>query len=205
MKLKDLIEYAIIIIVIILIRTFFVTPAMVSGASMDDTLEDGQVVLINKFVYRHNDIRRFDIVVVKNEINNDKIIKRVIGLPGEKIEYKNDDLYVNDEKVKTSHVFRTTEDFVYQLDNDEYFVLGDNRPVSKDSRILGPFKKVDIVGRVIKLVVYKLHVDAVAVGLSHKLLNHLVQVACHNDKILYATLYQCVHGTLQQWSLTYAE
>lgn len=148
MKLKDLIEYAIIIIVIILIRTFFVTPAMVSGASMDDTLEDGQVVLINKFVYRHNDIRRFDIVVVKNEINNDKIIKRVIGLPGEKIEYKNDDLYVNDEKVKTSHVFRTTEDFVYQLGNDEYFVLGDNRPVSKDSRILGPFKKVDIVGRV---------------------------------------------------------
>lgn len=148
MKLKDLIEYAIIIIVIILIRTFFVTPAMVSGASMDDTLEDGQIVLINKFIYRHSDIKRFDIVVVKNEINNDKIIKRVIGLPGEKIEYKDDELYVNDKLVKNHYTTKKTEDFVYQLADDEYFVLGDNRPVSKDSRVLGPFKKVDIVGRV---------------------------------------------------------
>lgn len=149
MKLKDIIEYLIIIVGIILIRVFFVTPAMVSGASMDDTLEDGQIVLINKFVYRHNDVSRFDIVVVRNDVGSDKIIKRVIGLPGEKVEYKDNELFVNNNKVNTSdYKFKKTDDFVFELKDDEYLLVGDNRPVSKDSRVLGPFSKSDIVGRV---------------------------------------------------------
>jgi signal peptidase I len=121
---------------------------MVSGASMDDTLKDGQIVLVNKIVYRVSDVKRFDIVVVKNEINKDKIIKRVIGLPNEKIAYKNNKLFINDELVKVDYDIKDTEDFEYTTSDNEYFVLGDNRPVSKDSRALGPFDKKEIIGRV---------------------------------------------------------
>ena len=82
--LKEAKDYIIIIIVVVLIRTFVVTPAMVDGDSMNDTLLDGNLVLINKIGYRINGTKRFDIVVLKNEADNDRIIKRVIGLPNEK-------------------------------------------------------------------------------------------------------------------------
>lgn len=148
MKLRDIIEYIIIIIVVVLIRTFIVTPAIVSGASMDNTLKDGQAVMINKLVYRLDDIKRFDIVVVNADNGNDKIIKRVIGLPNEKIAYKNNKLYINDELIKENYSKEGTEDFEYTTKSGEYFVLGDNRYVSKDSRFFGAFTKKEIVGRV---------------------------------------------------------
>ena len=141
-------DYVIIIVVVVLIRSFLVTPAIVDGASMDNTLKDGQLVFINKLVYRINDIKRFDIVVVKNEVNRDKIIKRVIGLPNEKIKYEDNKLYINDELIETNLKFADTKDFEVTTGDGEYFVLGDNRPVSKDSRYLGNFTKSDIVGRV---------------------------------------------------------
>ena len=146
--LKEAKDYIIIIIVVVLIRTFVVTPAMVDGDSMNDTLLDGNLVLINKIGYRINGTKRFDIVVLKNEADNDRIIKRVIGLPNEKIEYKDNKLYINGEEVKTNIDFKDTEDFTAETKDNEYFVLGDNRDVSKDSRMLGNFNKKDIVGRV---------------------------------------------------------
>ena len=146
--LKEAKDYIIIIIVVVLIRTFVVTPAMVDGDSMNDTLLDGNLVLINKIGYRINGTKRFDIVVLKNEADNDRIIKRVIGLPNEKIEYKDNKLYINGEEVKTNIDFKDTEDFTAETKDNEYFVLGDNRDVSKDSRMLGSFNKKDIVGRV---------------------------------------------------------
>ena len=145
-------DYVIIIVVVVLIRTFLVTPAIVDGDSMDNTLEDGQLVFINKLVYRINDIKRFDIVVVKNEAGHDKIIKRVIGLPNETIKYQDNKLYINDKLVDTSRfdnlMIKDSRDFETTTGEDEYFVLGDNRPVSKDSRYLGNFKSSDIVGKV---------------------------------------------------------
>ena len=88
-------DYVYIVVAVLIIRTFIVTPAIVSGASMDNTLADGQLVVVNKFIYRFNDIKRFDIVVVDNESSNDKIIKRVIGLPNETIKYvvENDEIF----------------------------------------------------------------------------------------------------------------
>ena len=141
-------DYVIIIVVVVLVRTFIVTPAIVDGASMDNTLNDGQLVFINKFIYRTNNIKRFDIVVVSNKADKDKIIKRVIGLPNESIKYKNNKLYINDELVETNIVFGDTKDFETTTRENEYFVMGDNRPVSKDSRMLGNFTPSDIVGRV---------------------------------------------------------
>lgn len=145
---KEARDYIIIIVVVVIIRTFLVTPAIVDGASMDYTLEDGQLVIVNKIVYKTSEVDRFDIVVLNNEQDGDKIIKRVIGLPNETIEYNNNQLYVNGKLIEQHYVVKDTEDFTVTTGEDEYFVLGDNRLVSKDSRMLGNFKKEDIVGRV---------------------------------------------------------
>lgn len=141
-------DYVYIVLIVMLIRMFLVTPAAVSGSSMESTLNDHDLVIINRLVYRIKDIERFDIVVLKNEEDNDKIIKRIIGLPNEKIEYKNNKLYINGKETKTDLKFQDTENFTAETKDDEYFVLGDNRGVSKDSRVLGVFNKKDIVGRV---------------------------------------------------------
>ena len=127
-------DYVYIVLIVVLIRTFLITPAAVSGSSMESTLNNHDLVIINKLVYRIKPIERFDIVVVNNDEDNDRIIKRVIGLPNETIEYKDNKLYINAKLIETKE--------------DEYFVLGDNRDVSKDSRMLGNFNKKDIVGRV---------------------------------------------------------
>ena len=94
------------------------------------------------------DVERFDIVVLNNEEDNDRIIKRIIGLPNETIEYNNNQLYINGKLVEQNYEVEATEDFTVVTKENEYFVLGDNRDVSKDSRMLGNFNKEDIVGRV---------------------------------------------------------
>lgn len=139
-------DYVFIVLIVILIRSFIVTPAKVDGSSMDSTLRDGQIILINKIGYRLSDIKRFDIVVLKNRKDNDKIIKRIIALPNETIEYKDDILYINGKKMLTMP-FEHTENFKATTGDGEYFVLGDNRDISKDSRYLGNFKRKDIIGK----------------------------------------------------------
>lgn len=146
--LNSIKDNIIIILVVVLFRTFIATPAVVNGDSMDNTLKDGHIVLINKLSYVFGDVKRFDIVVLNNETDSDKIIKRVIGLPNEKIEYKEGKLFINDSEIKLEIKFEDTEDFVFETKENEYFVLGDNRDVSKDSRVLGNFNKEDIVGKV---------------------------------------------------------
>lgn len=146
--LNSIKDYIIIILVVVLFRMFIATPAIVNGDSMNDTLKDGHIVLINKLSYVFGDVERFDIVVLNNESDNDKIIKRVIGLPNEKIEYKENKLYINDKEIKLDIEFEDTENFSVETKENEYFVLGDNRDVSKDSRMLGNFNKEDIVGKV---------------------------------------------------------
>ena len=141
-------SYVYIIICVVLFRTFIATPAIVNGDSMYATLNDGEVIIINKVIKYFKNFERFEIVVIKNVEDEDRIIKRIIGLPNEKIEYKYNKLYINDEQVKPDISFEITDDFVYTTKDDEYFVMGDNRDISKDSRILGTFKKDDIIGRV---------------------------------------------------------
>ena len=141
-------DYVYIVLIVVLIRTFLVTPAAVSGSSMESTLNNHDLVIINKLVYRIKPIERFDIVVVNTDEDNDRIIKRVIGLPNETIEYKDNKLYINGKLIETKLSFEYTDDFKVETKEDEYFVLGDNRDVSKDSRMLGSFNKKYIVGRV---------------------------------------------------------
>ncbi|MGE7674238.1 signal peptidase I [Lysinibacillus sp. NPDC094403] len=143
------------LLVAFLIKQFLFTPVLVKGASMMPTLEDKDRVIINKIGPKFKSIDRFDIVVIENVLlqknEEENIIKRIIGLPGDKIEYKDDQLYINGEKFSEPFLDQKkkelkdsgslTYDFTLEQDLGEitvpeghYFVLGDNRRVSNDSR-----------------------------------------------------------------------
>ena len=156
MKKKEIeiLVYVLIIVFVILIKIFVVTPVVVRGQSMYKTLHNKDVMILNKLSYKFNDIKRFDIVVIK--LPNELIIKRIIGLPGDKIEYKNNKLYVNGKRVKEN--FDKIDDTTLEDYNTEdlgsitvpkgyYFVLGDNRKNSADSRVIGFIKEKSIQGK----------------------------------------------------------
>lgn len=145
--LKECIPYFVIIITVVLIRTFLITPVQVDGPSMKPTLQDNQLLLLSKY---KNDYQRFDIIVFN--FNNSKLVKRVIGLPGDYIEYKDNKLYINGNYVEETFEHATTADFSlkdigYQtIPKDMYFVEGDNRVDSLDSRYIGLISKKQIDG-----------------------------------------------------------
>lgn len=150
---KELVPYVIIIFVVALIRTFLITPVMVNGSSMYPYLKDKEILILNK---TNNDYKRFDVVVA--EAANTKIIKRIIGLPGENIEYKNCKLYINGEEQQDFVSECITDDFSLEelygyvvIPENYYFVMGDNRNKSSDSRDyrIGLIKKDQIQGKVI--------------------------------------------------------
>ena len=144
--IREAIPYLVIILVVIIIRTFIVTPIVVSGESMVPTLNGGELMLLKKY---DTDYERFDIVVVNKNVEGDSLIKRVIGLPGEKIRYKNEHLYINDKILEDTYAYGETGNFrEITLGEDEYFLMGDNRKISLDSRLLGIIKKDEIEGTV---------------------------------------------------------
>ena len=152
--IKELLPYVLILGGVILIRTFIVTPVIVSGDSMKPNLHNGDLLLERKIDYNGTNIKRFDIVVIKE--GKEEIIKRIIGLPGEHISYKNNKLYVNGEVLKETFDFRNTTDFNLEevctcsvIPSGKYLVLGDNRPISKDSRYIGLIDEDNILGKAI--------------------------------------------------------
>lgn len=116
---------------------------LVSGQSMEPTLYNGNigVSLISKDV---SVIKRFDIVVIKGYGQSGNIIKRVVGLPNEHVEYKDNKLYINGEIVEDVYGFGKTDNFSIQLNENEFYCLGDNRENSADSRTFGAFKYGEI-------------------------------------------------------------
>ena len=112
---------------------------------MMDTLHNGDVMILDKIGMKLGGIKRFDIVVIQT--GKTKIIKRVIGLSGETISYKNNKLYINGKEVSDNHSNEITYDFEeVKIPDGEYYVLGDNRTDSVDSRILGTIPKNEILG-----------------------------------------------------------
>ena len=143
--LKDYLPYIIIIILVLLIRTYVVVPIKVNGKSMYPTLEPNTLMLLDKISVK-KEINRWDIVVVKED--SKYIIKRVIALPGESVAYIDGKLYINKKETEDKYALSKTVDFdeIYLKDN-EYFVMGDNRYISADSRLIGPVTKDEIIGK----------------------------------------------------------
>lgn len=152
-KKNDILSYVIIILVVVLVRTFIITPVRVVGSSMDKTLKEGEILLLEKIDKKY---KRYDIVVIKE--NNERIIKRIIGMPGESVKIVEGVIYINGEAIEDKYASSYTGDFSldkFDLDvipENSYFVLGDNRIVSKDSRLLGPINKKKIQGKAIYII-----------------------------------------------------
>jgi signal peptidase I len=153
--LKDIISYLLIIVLVVLIRVFIFDPVRVDGPSMENTLLDGQVIILNKIGYKKGEIKRFDIVVADVTINGkeERVVKRVIGLPNDTIYAKDGKVYINDKVIDSSFISSETEDFIpndfKKIPPDRYFLMGDNRNVSLDSREFGLVKKEDIKGKAV--------------------------------------------------------
>lgn len=145
-KIKEISPYVLIVVVIVVIRIFIATPVKVDGDSMYNTLNDNDIVLLSKL----SSIDRFDIIVLKENDNNATIIKRVIGMPGDKVKIRNSKIYINNKIIEDEYAYGETSDYdEITLGDDEYFVLGDNRLISKDSRYFGAIKKSDIKGKAV--------------------------------------------------------
>ena len=153
---KDTLKYIIVIVIVLVIVLYVVTLQQVVGPSMQPTLNEGDVLILNKFQYYLFDVKRNDVVALKYD-GSKYLIKRVIGLPGESIYYKDNTLYINGNPYKENIVEGlVTEDFDLKdngyevIPDDMYFVLGDNRGDSLDSRSkeVGLIKKEDIIGKV---------------------------------------------------------
>jgi len=147
--IKELLVYIAIIILVVIVRVFLITPVRVDGDSMYPNLKDREILLLNKFDKKYE---RFDIVVFN--YGDSKLIKRVIGLPGEHIKFVNNKLYINGKEINDVENVETTLDYdLRQLDYDvipenTYFLVGDNRGNSTDSRLIGPISKDEIIGKV---------------------------------------------------------
>lgn len=143
-------------------RSFLFASYIVDGKSMEPTLFDGNLLMVNKIIYDWKDVNHSDVIVFHANENED-YVKRVIGLPGDTIEYKNDTLFVNGQKVDEPYLdpFRTsdeaplTNDFTLKeitglekVPEGQIFVLGDNRRESLDSRYFGFVPIKTIVGKV---------------------------------------------------------
>lgn len=151
---KDLIIYAIIFAISFLfVPKYIAEGVIVEGASMESTLQDRDKLITEKISTQFGTIERFDIVIFDPHNDVDKYyIKRIIGLPGETVQIIGEKIFIDGELVEEDYGKDPIEDSGIAsepilLGEDEYFVMGDNRGNSTDSRIVGPIKKEDIAGR----------------------------------------------------------
>jgi len=143
------------VIIVLPIRLFIAQPFIVSGSSMDPTFADKQYLIVDELSYHFKDPERGEVIVFKYPKDESRyLIKRIVGLPEETVIIEGNTLSVT---TKEGEVLPIPEPYVVNegngnsmtltLTDDQYFVMGDNRPASSDSRIWGPLPQDDIVGR----------------------------------------------------------
>jgi signal peptidase I len=159
---KQLCSFALIFILAVgsynFVSHFLFQSVRVLGLSMSPTLANGGSYWLNRAAYLNRAPTRDDIVAIKDPRDGVLIVKRVIALPGESIYLRNGKVYVNKQLVNESYLLPRTRTFAYEYDEneffccgkDQYFVLGDNRGNSTDSRVFGPVPRADILGKVME-------------------------------------------------------
>lgn len=155
--IDDLIKFALIALLIVLpIRTFIAQPFIVRGASMVPTFQSGEYLIVDQISYRFSEPERGDVIILRYPRDPKTFfIKRIIGLPGETVEILGDRVAIQKEGAELvileepyiAPEKRQQEFGVYRLGEEEYFVMGDNRLESSDSRTWGVLTRDEIVGR----------------------------------------------------------
>lgn len=140
---------AVIILTLVIGRLCFFHTLRIEGTSMNNTLKSGDIVLVLKM--RSGDVERGEIVECRFPMRDGTYIKRVIGLPGERIDISGGKTYIDGNPLQERYVSSMAEDYAVELGEDEYLLLGDNRAESYDSRAeeIGPAHRDDFTGRVI--------------------------------------------------------
>lgn len=156
---REILDWVIYIGIILLFTYLIITyvgvRTRVSGQSMQPTLHDGDNLLVDKLTYRFRDPKRYEIVVFPYKYEEDTYyIKRIIGLPGETVQIIDGYVYINGKKLEKDYGAEVMQDAgiaeeLITLGKDEYFVLGDNRNHSSDSRVpnVGVLNRKDLMGR----------------------------------------------------------
>ncbi|WP_017472400.1 signal peptidase I [Amphibacillus jilinensis] len=147
------------ILLFLFLNTYVFTGFLVDGRSMEPTLADGHMVMVNEMIYTYQPIDHFDVIVFQHQ-DGGYFVKRVIGLPDDQIEMKDGSLYLDGEKVDEPYTDDVTEqmlidDFTLvdltgesEVPEGQLFVLGDNRMKSLDSRSFGFINEFDVLGKV---------------------------------------------------------
>lgn len=159
----ELLPFVVITLLIVLpIRIFIAQPFVVNGASMVPTFDDGDYLIVDELTYRLREPKRGEVLVFRYPKDPSKFfIKRIVGLPGETIEVESNTFIVEKSGTKVvlddMYLRPNTVDYLHTtLESDEYFVMGDNRNASSDSRIWGPVNKSELIGRpIIRLLPIK--------------------------------------------------
>lgn len=151
----DILEVIVLAIgIFLIVYLLILRPHKIKGTSMHPNFPDAEYLLTEKVSYYTKDPQRGDVIVFKPPISDDEFIKRVIGLPGEEISVRNGKIYINGKELKEDYIKVDTnpgnfleEGETYKVPAGQYFVIGDNRPHSSDSRTWGPITKKVISGK----------------------------------------------------------
>lgn len=157
---REILEWIFVVVfavgVAMIIRTFVFEPVRVDGESMLYTLSNNEYMIVTKYQYLFNDPERFDVVICRYPgRGNTNFVKRVVGIPGDTVEVRDATLFVNGEPVDEPNIVNKPNYTMppVTVGEGDYFVLGDNRPHSNDSHIIGTLERDQIVGKV-RLVVW---------------------------------------------------
>ncbi len=149
----------VVLAIMVMIYLFIMSPQEINGASMEPNFHNGEYILTNKITFKLGDPIRGDVVVFKSPKNKDiDYIKRIIGLPGDSVALRESNIYINGQKLNEAYLapdvyifggsfLREGSEIV--VPKEKYFLMGDNRPHSSDSREFGPVLKEDFIGKAI--------------------------------------------------------